>query len=115
MQEPSRSKSAAKPARKVHPAFDINATIAREFLARIRKGKDEEHDVKERSLYYEDERWEAVQFQASKEEYTPWKDIPAEERKAEMPDDRPLSWAELARKKLQANGDAEKAQASKGR
>ena len=39
-QESSRSKPAAKPPRKVYPTFDINATIAREFLARARKGKD---------------------------------------------------------------------------
>ena len=32
-----------------------------------------------------------------------------------MPDDRPLSWAELAKKKLQANGSAEASQSSKGK
>ena len=40
--------------------------------------------------------------------------MPVEEPEAEVSDDRPLSWAELARKKLQANGDAEKAQGLKG-
>lgn len=33
----------------------------------------------------------------------------------EVPDDRPLSWAELAKKKLQANGSAEASQSSKGK
>ncbi len=112
-QEPSRPKSASKPARKVNPTFDINPAVAKEFLARLRKGKEEEQDDKEKSLCYEDERWADIQFQSSKEEYSPWKDVPVEEPKIDMPDDRPLSWAELARKKLQANGGMEKGQGLK--
>ena len=113
MQEPHRPKSASKPARKVIPAFDINPAVAREFLARLRKAKEEEHDDKEKSLCYEDERRGAIQFQSPKEEYTPWKDIPVEEPKPDLPDDRPLSWAELAKKKLQANGRTDKGQGLK--
>lgn len=113
-QEAARPKSAGKQAKKVHPAFDVNPTIAREFLARLQKGKDGEQYVKERPLYQEDEKWDAVQFQTSKEEYTPWKGVLVEEEEVEVPDDRPLSWAELAKKKLYANGNAEKSQPSKG-
>ena len=115
-QEASRPKPVGKPARKIHPAFDINPRIAKEYLARIQAGKDGEVYVKERPSYKEEEKWAAVQFQEPKEEYTPWKDIPVEEEKTEeVPDDRPLSWAELAKKKLShANGNAEKARASKG-
>ena len=113
-QEPSRPKSASKSARKVNPAFDINPAIAKEFLVRLRKGKEEEQDNKEKALCCEDERWANIQFQTPNEEYTPWKDVPAEEPKPEISDDRPLSWAELAKKKLQANGDSEKGNSLKG-
>ena len=70
--------------------------------------------MKERPLYEEDEKREALQFQTPKEEYTPWKGIPVEEQEVEVIDDRPLSWAELAKKKLQANGSADKSQLPKG-
>lgn len=113
-QEPPRPKSASKSARKVNPAFDINPAVVREFLTRLRKGKEEEQDDEEKSLCYEDERWAAIQFQTPKEEYTPWKDVPVEEPMEETPDDRPLSWAELAKKKLQANGGVDKGQGLKG-
>ena len=70
--------------------------------------------MKERPLYREDEKWNAIQFQTSKEEYTPWKGVLVEEEEVEVPDDRPLSWAELAKRKLYANGNADKSQLSKG-
>lgn len=113
-QETPRPKLAGKPAKKVHPAFDINPTVAREFLIRVQNGKAGEQYVKERPPYEEDEKWDAVHFQTSEEEYTPWKTSLGEELDVEAPDDRPLSWAELAKKKSQANGSADTSQLPKG-
>lgn len=116
VQQAPPQKTFGRPARKEYPAFDINHHVAREYLARIKEGKNGIGGAKERPISGLEERHGAVDFQQPKEEYTPWKDVPVEEEKIEVPDDRPISWAEAARRKQNlANGISEKSQAPKGR
>lgn len=98
-QEQSRPKSSGKTARKEQPAFDINPKIANEYLARIEAGKEGKAVIKERPLYVAEESQDAVLFQNPSEVYTPWKDVPLVEEKKELPEDRPATWADAARKK----------------
>ena len=114
-QDAARPKSSGKAAKKEYPTFDINPKVAHEYLSRIKKGKEGEPVVKERPLYVAEEVQNALEFQKPTEEYSPWKNIPLEEEKPETPDDRPVSWADAARKKANAiNGSADRAEGSKG-
>lgn len=113
-QEGSRARSLGR-TRKEYPAFDINPKLAKECFDRIRARKGEENGAMKRPPCEEEERLEAISFQGDAEEYSPWKDIPVEEEKEKAAEDRPLSWAELARKKQnQGNGAVEKGQGPKG-
>ena len=102
-------------AKREHPTFDINPRIALEYLSRIQKGKEGESSFKDRPLYQEEEAQKFLEFQAPLEEYTPWKDMPMEREKEEVPDDHPITWADAARKKQNSiNGNGDKAHGSRG-
>ena len=113
-QEVHRSRSSGKPPKKDHPAFDINPRVAREYLGRLKNRKEKDADSEQRAFFQEKENHEAVRFQQSNEQYTPWKDLDLEEEKPEAVEGPPTSWAEaLRRKQNLANGSSEQS-VSKG-
>ncbi|KAL8794344.1 MAG: hypothetical protein Q9195_003041 [Heterodermia aff. obscurata] len=81
--EPARPKASGRPA-KVHPAFDINPRVVREFLDRCR--------VEENKL--------GVEFQQETEQYTPWKNLQEQEEEQKAPDAKPAGYAAALLKKL---------------
>ena len=114
-QEVPRSRSSGKPPKKEYPAFDINPRVAREYLGRLKSRKEEDADSEQRAFFQEKENHEAVWFQQSSEQYTPWKDLDLEEEKPEAVEGPPTSWAEaLRRKQNLANGSSEQS-VSKGK
>lgn len=107
--EAPRSRSLGKPPKKEYPAFDINPRVAREYLGRSKNRKEQDADSEQRVYFQETENNEALHFQQSNEQYTPWKDLDAEEEKPEALEGPPASWAEaLRRKQNLANGISEK-------
>ena len=113
-QEVPRSRSSGKPPKKEYPTFDINPRVAREYLGRLKNRKEKDADSEQRAFFQEKENHEAVRFQQSSEQYTPWKDLDLEEDKPEAVEGPPTSWAEaLRRKQNLANGSSEQS-VSKG-
>ena len=80
----------------MHPAFDINPRVAREFLERCR--------VEDNKL--------GVEFQQETEQYTPWKNLQEQEEEQMAPDAKPAGYAAALLKKL--NNKEAPAQAAKG-
>ena len=88
--------------------------MAREYLGRLKNRKEQDADSEQRVFLHENEKYEAVHFQQSNEQYTPWKDLDVEEEKPEAVEGPPTTWAEaLRRKQNMANGQLEKS-VSKG-
>lgn len=81
--EAPRPKSSGRPV-KVHPTFDINPRVVREFLERCR---------------LEDSKT-GVEFQKEAEQYTPWKSLQEEEEEQKAPDAKPVDYAAALLKKL---------------
>ena len=81
--------------------------MAREYLGRL-KNRKEDADSEQRLFFQDKENHEAVHFQQSNEQYTPWKDLGVEEEKPEAVEGPPTSWAKaLQRKQNLANGVSE--------
>lgn len=111
----SRPKSSGKPAKKEHPAFDLNPLIAQNFLARLKCLKEEDPTSERRIFFQETENSESLTFQQPNEQYTPWKDLEIEEEKPQVAEERPSTWAEaLRRKQNLANGGGGNSLAPKG-
>ena len=81
--ESARPKTSGRPA-KVHPAFDINPRVAREFLDRCKV-----QDSKS-----------GVEFQQETEQYTPWKNLQEQEEEQKAPDAKTAGYAAALLKKL---------------
>ena len=113
--EVPRPKSSGKPAKKEYPTFDINPSLAKNFLSRLKTWKAEDAASEQRDFFQEKENHRAVSFQPSNEQYTPWKDVEIEEEPQQVVEDRPTTWADaLRRKQSQANGMGGNSQAFKG-
>lgn len=69
---------------KVHPTFDINPRVVREFLDRCKN---------------EDSKF-SVEFQQEAEQYTPWKNLQEQEEEQKAPDAKPVDYAAALLKKL---------------
>ena len=93
--ESTRAKTSSRPA-KVHPAFDINPRVVREFLERSR--------IEDSKL--------GVEFQQETEQYTPWKNLVEQEEEQKAPDAKPAGYAAALLKKL--NNKETLVQAAKG-
>ena len=81
--EAVRPKPSGRPV-KVHPTFDINPRVVREFLDRCK---------------IEDSKLN-VEFQQEAEQYTPWKDLQEQEEEQKDPDAKPVDYAAALLKKL---------------
>ena len=113
--ETPRSKVSGKPPKKEYPAFDINPTLAKNFLLRLKTWKNKDAAAEQREFLQEKENHAAVSFQSSSEQYTPWKDVEMEEEPQQVVEDRPTTWADaLRRKQSQANGIGGNFQTHKG-
>ena len=104
-QEPTRPKSSGKTVRKEYPNFDINARLAKAFLAWLQRDKDS----------WDPELRFAVEFQQAGEVYTPWK--LAEERGEQRdasPEKGPTTFAQAVAKSNLAKQISETGDAIKG-
>ena len=113
--ETPRPKLSGKPLKKEHPTFDINPLLARNFLSRLKGFKEEAATSEQRTFFGTRENHGAVSFQHNSEQYGPWKDVDIEEEKLQTCEDRPTTWAEALRRKMDlANGVAGNAETRKG-